>query len=643
MGLALRRLALSLLVFGLLTLFGDLWAANLGQDRQHIVYFEGTPQELEIYKIYGRQEGPTIMIIGGIQGDEPGGFLSADLYVDLSLQRGNLIVVPRANFRSIIAFDRGDEGDMNRKFAGVKELDPDRGTVEIIKNLMAESDLLLNLHDGSGFFRPVWESDMANPSRYGQCVIADAEVYAHPATGRVLHLGQEARKAVELINKRIPEEKYKFHFSNHDTISENSKHKEQRASATFYALTKLGIPAYGLETSKQLPSLEMKVRQHNLAVNAFMELYGVIAESPRVNLAPPSLSYLIVSVNGRLPVAVSDGQTLLVNPGDLVEVIHVGANYDRGLSVDVVGVGSINDIRLPLAIHKETKIIARRDNVPFGQVQVGLLPPGSVSPQLKRPDSTLTAQAGAGVDLRAAGQPAAGEAPAAGGPPMGPKATSQVGGGPSSSDPSSRPGGGSESFYGFRLEVDGRPVELKADERLTVGQGSKVRLVGLASPEPLPVGTVMNLRGFIGRPGDTTGDDLGTTAKVGSDMIARFAMPGRQIPTYQLGAEDGKKLLFKAYLEILEPKLKKVTLTVDGKTHELALGGRLKVKAGSQVLVEAVELAGGLPLTNAKLTLGGRPFSAALPQTVAMPNLAVALAVFSDGQLAGKVVLAPAN
>ncbi len=42
------------------------------------------------------------MLIGRIQGNEPGGFLSADLYADMSLDTGNLIIVPRANFYSII-------------------------------------------------------------------------------------------------------------------------------------------------------------------------------------------------------------------------------------------------------------------------------------------------------------------------------------------------------------------------------------------------------------------------------------------------------------------------------------------------------------------------------------------------------------
>jgi hypothetical protein len=621
-------------------------------DRQHIVYFEGTPQELEIYKIYGRHEGPTIMIMGGIQGDEPGGFMSADLYVDMALKRGNLIVVPRANFKSIILFDRGPDGDMNRKFAEVQDKDPDGDRVAIIKNLMAESDLFLNLHDGSGFFRPVWESDMANPSRYGQCIIADAEVYTHPATGRVLHLGQDARKVIEIINKDISEPKYKFHFSNHDTLSENSVHLEQRKSASFYALTALGIPAYGIETSKQLPSLEMKIFQHNLAVNAFMELYGVIPEQPRINLDPPALKYLVISVNGQLPVAVADGQTLMVASGDTVEVVHVGANYDRGLSVDLMGLGGLNDIRLPLKIEKPTTIIARRDNIKFGQIQLELLKPGSPlsSPQL------LTANLGAVVGAEAGWLPGS-EPP----PSIQPSAPETVSSSVGASVPApdvlpaqhtvddaetsgtSGEANAAELITAFILEVDGERVRLLPEEKLTVRRGALIKMVEIEQSQPLPPGTVMNLRGFIGRKGDTTGNDIGTTANTAKDMLPRFSIgqpPGR---LYQLGAEDGPKVLAACYLDIVQPKLQSVTLEADGQVKVLTLGQRWGLKPGTKVTVREVLLEGDLPLTNPRFTLGGRQFSAALPQVVTMPSIAVSLAVFSQDELAGKVVLAPLN
>ena len=40
--------------------------------REHLVYFQNTAYELNIYKISGKNPGNTLMLIGGIQGNEPG-------------------------------------------------------------------------------------------------------------------------------------------------------------------------------------------------------------------------------------------------------------------------------------------------------------------------------------------------------------------------------------------------------------------------------------------------------------------------------------------------------------------------------------------------------------------------------------------
>ena len=92
---------------------------------QHQVFFQNTDYELNVYRIVGEQPGKTMLIIGGMQGDEPGGYLAADLYVEMTLRKGNLIVVPRANFCSILLNVRGVNGDMNRKFAQVSPDDRD--------------------------------------------------------------------------------------------------------------------------------------------------------------------------------------------------------------------------------------------------------------------------------------------------------------------------------------------------------------------------------------------------------------------------------------------------------------------------------------------------------------------------------------
>ena len=147
------------------------------QKRINSVFFENTDHELYVYKIYGKEQGKTLMLIGGIQGDEPGGFLSADHYADISLAKGNLIVVPRANFQSILLNRRKINEDMNRKFAEDRKINYETKIVAILKKLIAESDYLLNLHDGSGFFSEKWEGPDRNPKRHGQSIIADCEVY----------------------------------------------------------------------------------------------------------------------------------------------------------------------------------------------------------------------------------------------------------------------------------------------------------------------------------------------------------------------------------------------------------------------------------------------------------------------------------
>ena len=163
---------------------GGLWHDVVyAQNRGHTVYYENTDYELHVYRIYGKEPGKTLLLIGGIQGDEPGGFLSADHYADLRLSRGNLIVVPRANFQSIVLQRRKINEDMNRKFAEDPNSNYETKIVAILKKLIMESDCLLNLHDGSGFFSEKWEGPNRNPMRYGQSIIADCNTYVNPLTG----------------------------------------------------------------------------------------------------------------------------------------------------------------------------------------------------------------------------------------------------------------------------------------------------------------------------------------------------------------------------------------------------------------------------------------------------------------------------
>lgn len=635
-----------------------------GKDRQHLIFWAGTPQELEVYKIFGRLEGPTVMIIGGIQGDEPGGYMSADLYADLALKRGNLIVVPRANFKSVVMSHRGPDGDMNRKFEGDLSSDPDQHTVEVLKSLMAESDLLLNLHDGSGYYRPTWESDLANPNRYGQCVIADTDVYVNPETGATIPLAEYAQKVVDMVNQDIDEPLHKFHFFNTKTGAQDSIYKEQRKSATYYALTNLGIPAFGIETSKNLPSLEEKIYQHNLAVNAFLDIFGLEIEQPRITLEPPQMGYAVISVNEALPLAVADGQTLEVAKGDTLEVVHVGANYDRGLSVKVGSSKNLNDLGKPVAVEKPTTIEVRKDNIKIGRINIGILPDDQAdqaprllgSNKIRPPKSAQVVESvpnevGSPADMASTQEPIAatetekegeGAVDASRQPP-----TSQVRGTISKledeaslqkAETSPEP----DQVTGFAIEVDGRPVEIKPEQEYEITQGSMVKMVDLLTNGQLPANTVMNLKGFVPKSKQykNDGQDRNFTADTGRDMMPYYSIDQKG-QAYELNAENGPEIVAGCVLKLVKPKLASVTLEFNGQTESIEQGHKIFIRPGTKVTIIEVSLADGLELTNPRFTLGGQGFPAKLPQTLEMPPKAVNLAVFNGSVLAGKVLWNP--
>jgi len=346
-------------------------AVSFAQTRPYTrndVYFKGTEYELDVYRIYGRQDGKTMLIIGGIQGDEPGGFLSADLYAEMRLEKGNLIVVPRANFKSVILFDRETEADMNRRFTkdlGVMEMDK---VVEIIIRLMEESDVFLNLHDGWGYHNPKYIDQWRNPRRFGQSIITDADIFSCE-DGRMLDLKTPAKQVLEAVNKMINDEKYFMHYFNTQTEDPLTKFTDMRKTATFYALKHFCLPSFGVESSKNLPSVELKVLHHNYVVNEFMKYYDIVPEHPRIFLKEPLLNYAVIRVNDEV-VTVENGQTLYADKGDLIEITNVDANYDRGISCDILGMGDLNDCGKQIEVKGESRIVFRKDNQKMGEIKL---------------------------------------------------------------------------------------------------------------------------------------------------------------------------------------------------------------------------------------------------------------------------------
>ncbi len=475
-------------------------AYGLAQKRVHSVFFEGTDYELHVYRIYGKIPGKTLMLIGGIQGDEPGGFLSVDHYADISLAKGNLVVVPRANFRSIILKRRKINEDMNRKFAEDLKTNYETKIVAILKRLIMESDCLLNLHDGSGFFSEKWESSDRNPKRYGQSIIADAEVFVNPKTGQTVYLGEMAKSVAEEINKHIENRRHHFRFNNHRTSEKSSIHKEQRKSATYYALNTGGIPAFGIETSKSLP-LATKVRHHNLAINAFMDRMGIVPETPGINLDRPKLRYLVVSINDALPVVVKNNQVLYVKSGDAIRISHIEANYERGLTADIIGYGSFSDLRKKLTIKAPTKVVVRKDYYPCGSINILIAETREIASR--------------GVFV------ADGQVPV-------PKLKS------------------------FKIKINGNQYIFNNFEHVTVLKGDAFEIINVISDFKEPAGRIVNFKGFVGDSKNNTGEDRGYVIKIDKDLWKRYSL-NKKGRTYQIVVKYFNNVVGKLFIDLKDP------------------------------------------------------------------------------------------
>lgn len=351
-----------------LVLFSAQFVLAASSSRQHKVYYKGTDYELNVYKINGRKSGKTMLIVGGIQGDEPGGFLSADLYSDITLDQGNLIVVPRANFKSVIMFDRGPDGDMNRRFSDNKQfLEMDK-VVNVLKELMGQSDIFLHLHDGWGYYNDEYINKNRNPKRFGQSVIVDDHRFKCES-GNVIDLRSLAKKALAEANLRILDKNYKMEYFNTDTSNNLTRYPAMKKTATYYALKEHCIPAFGIEASKNLPTLEMKVLHHNYVVNAFMEMMEIVPDQPRILISKPVLKSVVLRINGERTVV--KGNTTVYVPRDAELIVdEIESNYTRGLSCDVRLSNSVNDYGKPVKITKNTEIVFRKDNLVMGRVAV---------------------------------------------------------------------------------------------------------------------------------------------------------------------------------------------------------------------------------------------------------------------------------
>ncbi len=227
------------------------------------------------------KDGPALLVFGGIQGDEPGGFSAASLLVThYDITKGAMIIVPNLNFPSIVAKKRGFSGDMNRKFAELAAKDPQYAQVRKVQQLILQPSVtrVLNLHDGSGFYSPKHVNALRNPKRWGQSVIIDTAIGPNGTD-----LAKIATDTAVKVNEKLLDSAHRISVRNTHTDKGNA---EMAKTLTWFCMRN-GKVAFGLEASKELNVAE-RAYYHLQMVEHFMEQEG-IHFTRRLELTPEGI------------------------------------------------------------------------------------------------------------------------------------------------------------------------------------------------------------------------------------------------------------------------------------------------------------------------------------------------------------------
>lgn len=164
--------------------------------------------EYFIYK--GKEEGPTILIIGATHGNEPSGYFAIKEYMaklnsqELFLKKGKIIFIPAVNYCGLQLNNRyhNTVGDINRLY----DL-PNMNIInKLIINFSNTADFIIDFHEGYEY---------ANTSNSLGSTITASET----KLSEIL-----ANKVIENINKNIDIEFKKFKINKNKNILGSLRH-----------------------------------------------------------------------------------------------------------------------------------------------------------------------------------------------------------------------------------------------------------------------------------------------------------------------------------------------------------------------------------------------------------------------------------
>jgi predicted deacylase len=167
----------------------------------------GLPFRVRVF--HSSKPGPTILLVGGVHGNEPAGAHGLAQFVNNldngteKLKKGTLIIVPEVNEWGLNKYVRENghlmHGDINRNFTASG---PQDKTSEALQQLVRSADIVMDFHEGWGYHR-------VQPDSLGSTITSGT----NPETQALVE------KAVGILNHQIPDQRKWFTHRQNDACS----------------------------------------------------------------------------------------------------------------------------------------------------------------------------------------------------------------------------------------------------------------------------------------------------------------------------------------------------------------------------------------------------------------------------------------
>lgn len=230
-------------------------SADSGSDlsRESYQILEGTDHETTVYQTTANADGPTVLVIGGMHGNEVAGYEGASAIAEWEIDAGTLVTIPHANAEAVEQRTRtGDDGiDLNRQFSEGEE--PTTNLAQELWNVIDnhDPDVVIDLHESIGIYA-------------GGPVDGVGQAIFHSDSTETT---TDAEQAADTVNqKHVDEPGLEFTT---DTFAKPEN--EPSGLLVHKAARDLNAQSFLIETLSRGPDLETRVHWHTRLVTNLIE------------------------------------------------------------------------------------------------------------------------------------------------------------------------------------------------------------------------------------------------------------------------------------------------------------------------------------------------------------------------------------